>query len=176
MKKKKVIKFRAFTLIEMMTALAIAGVVLAGVGIILADSQKSWNQMYTRLYSDTAEQSHHAKAVFESIVRKSGKYNIEIDENGSTLRLRYFQDSTSEELNRYAYFYLDGYDLKVMHGYDGSGISGSDDDNQLYIQKLSSNVYYLKFNAMDSSVQMVLTLRNADNEMFTIISSAVTYN
>ena len=40
------------TLVELMVATVLSLIVITGIGIILADSQRGWNAMYNRTYSD----------------------------------------------------------------------------------------------------------------------------
>jgi len=70
MVKKKPKKRKGFTIAEMAVATALALVVISGTGIVLVDSQRSWNSLYNRVYSDVVTDGHVARRMFDATVRK----------------------------------------------------------------------------------------------------------
>ncbi|MHC4482766.1 MAG: hypothetical protein ACYSW4_04380, partial [Planctomycetota bacterium] len=101
MLKKRTKNRKGFTVIELMIAVVFLGIVVFGVGIVVADSHKGYNTMYTRIYSDVVADGHIARRTFDSIIRKASSENIQVAEDGSWVEVRFYQDSESTELDRY---------------------------------------------------------------------------
>ena len=108
MKTLKTTNTKGLTLIEVMVAVLMLGVVILGIGMVLADSQRGWNDMYSRVYSDVVTGGHVARRTFDSTIRKAGKDYVSLAGDGSWVEVRYYQDDTSTDFDRYARFYVDG--------------------------------------------------------------------
>ncbi len=52
MPKKKLTIQRGFTITELMVTVMISTIVMFGIGFMVVDSQRGWNRMYNRVYSD----------------------------------------------------------------------------------------------------------------------------
>ncbi len=173
MLKKRTANPKGVTILELMITGTVAVIVLLGIGVSLVDNQRGWQRMYNRVYSDVVTGGHVARRMFDNIVRKASAQNVLLDETGQWVEVHYYQDSTSAELDRYAYFYLSGDELKVEHGIWNPG-----DMNPrvaLRTQTVCSNVSSCVFMRKGASVQMVLKLDNG-SEAITVMSSAVTHN
>jgi len=116
MLKKRTANPKGLTLIELMVAIAIGGIVMFGVAIILADSQRGWNAMYNRTYSDVVTDGHIARRTFDRVIRKASADNITLDDAGLWVEVRYYQDANSIAVDRYAHFYEADGQLNIEYG------------------------------------------------------------
>ena len=157
-----------FTVIELMIAMIFLGIVTVGVGIVLADSQRGWNQMYNRIYSGVVTDGHVARRMFDTVIRKASRQNIQVDGAGTWVEVDYYADANSVVVDRYARFYVSVGELKVEHG-------NLDPGDVLSTQRVCSNVSACVFTVTGPAVQMVLKLDNG-SETATVMSSAVTHN
>lgn len=166
--KTKTTNTKGLTIIEVMVAVLMLGVVILGIGMVLADSQRGWNDMYNRVYSDVVTGGHVARRVFDSTVRKAGKDYISLADDGSWVQVQYYQDDTSTDFDRYARFYVDGEELKLDRG-------TLDPFASLGTTTVCPNVSSCVFSRIGKSVQMVLELDNG-SEQLTVVTSAVAHN
>jgi len=157
-----------FTVIELMIAMIFLGIVTVGVGIVLADSQRGWNQMYNRIYSGVVTDGHVARRMFDTVIRKASRQNIQVDGAGTWVEVYYYADANSAVVDRYARFYLSGEELKVEHG-------NLDPGDVLSTRRICPNVSSCVFTTTGTAVQMVLRLDNG-SERATVMSSAVAHN
>ena len=58
-----------FTLVELMITMVIMVIVISAIGVVLFDSQRGWNFMYNRLYSDVVADSYVARKKFDAVMR-----------------------------------------------------------------------------------------------------------
>ncbi|MGB2806445.1 MAG: hypothetical protein WBC22_01795 [Sedimentisphaerales bacterium] len=171
MSKKKRMSNRGFTIIELMIATGLASAVVVGVGMLLVDSQRGWNRMYSRTYSDVSTDSHVARRRFDSVVRNASNQGILLSADGSWVEVYYYSDPNSAVVDRYARFY-----------------NYSDNSSQLIIEygvvqprqtlnteTICGNVSSCVFKSAGNSVQMLLTLDNG-SQSATIVTSAVPHN
>lgn len=168
MLKKKAANSKGLTIIELLVALSISIIILLGIGIVLADSYRGWNAMYSRIYSDVVVDGHIARRVFDSVIRKASRKNILVDAAGIWVEVYYYADANSTDVDRYARFYRAGGQLNVDYG-------KLEPKETLTTQTVCSNVSSCVFTATGASVQMVLTLDNG-SETATVMSSAVAHN
>jgi len=166
--KTKTANTRGFTIVELMVAVLMLGVVILAVGMVLADGQRGWSDMYSRVYSDVVTGGHVARRTFDSTIRKAGLDYISLADDGSWVQVQYYQDDTSTDFDRYARFYIDGDALKIERGtLDPLASLGS--------TTICSNVTSCVFSRIGKSVQMVLKLDNGSQQL-TVVSSAVAHN
>jgi len=157
-----------FTLIELIIAMTASLIVMLGVALVLANSQESWNQLYTRAFSDVAGDSNVAGRKFKAIIRKACRDGFILDDNGKGIEVYYFNDESSADVDRYAHFYeLDG-DLNLELG-------KLNPRETLEIRTISGNVSECFFTAAGRSAQMVLTLDNGSRAI-TTVSCAFLHN
>ena len=168
MLKKRTTNRKGLTLVELMVAVAIGGIVMFGVAIILADSQRGWHAMYNRTYSDVVTGGHIARRTFDRVIRKASRDNITLDDSGLWVEVRYYQDADSIVVDRYARFYEDDGQLNIEYG-------RLDPRETLNVQTVCENVSGCVFKAQGTSVQMILTLDNG-SQTATVVSSAVMHN
>jgi len=168
MPKKKVTSQGGFTLVELMVALLLAVIVISGLGIILSDSQRGWQTMYNRIYSDVVTDSYIAEKTFDSLVRKANYEKVLIDTNGNWVEVYYYANDASTSLDRYARFYKSGSLLNVEYGTLNPKAT-------LRVQTLCQNVSSCTFKGAGKSIQMVLKLNNG-SQTATVVSSSFMNN
>jgi len=174
MPKKKLKIRQGFTLVEMAMVILLAAIVMSGVGVIIADSQRGWSVMYNRIYSDIVNDSYVARRAFDAVIRKASREKFSLDPAGTWLEVYYYADSDSTALDRYAHFYCSTSQgsttsqLNVEHGI-------LDPKETLFTQTICTNVSSCVFKQAGKSAQMVLTLSDGA-QTFPVISAAVMHN
>ena len=159
---------KGLTLIELVIAIAVMVIVILSVAIILVDSQRSWNAMYNRIYSDVVTDGHIARRTFDRVIRKASRDKIALDDAGLWVEVRYYQDADSTVVDRYARFYEADGQLNIESG-------KLNPRETLNVQTVCENVSDCVFMAKGTSVQMILRLDNG-SEAATVVSSAVAHN
>jgi prepilin-type N-terminal cleavage/methylation domain-containing protein len=168
MARERIVTQHGFTLIELIIAMAASMIVMLGVAVVLADSQKSWHTMFNRAFSDVVGDSNVAGRKFKAIIRKASRNGFIVDDNGKGIEVYYYNDEDSTDVDRYAHFYeLDG-DLNLELG-------KLNPRETLEVQTISGNVSECFFTAAGRSAQMVLTLDN-DSRKITTVSCAFLHN
>jgi len=162
-----------FTLVEMMTTIAISTIVIMGIGIVLVDSHRLWNDMYNRIYSDVVTDGYVARKVFDTIVRKASCEKLLVDENGNWLEVYYYHNLSSSTPDCYARFYYE--DGGENNGRLNVEYGRVDPRETLSIYTVCENVSACSFKGIGRSAQMILTL-NDGNQTITVVSSAVMQN
>jgi len=161
MSRKRIATQHGFTLIELMIAVTASMIVVLGLGIVLADSQKSWHQLFNRAFSDVVGDSNVAGRKFKAIIRKASQNGFVLDDNGKGIEVYYYSNEDSADVDRYAHFYeLDG-DLNLELGQLNPRAT-------LEVQTISGNVTECFFTAAGRSAQMVLTLDNGSRTISTV--------
>ncbi len=168
MSRKRIATQHGFTLIELMIALTASMIIMLGLGLVLADSQKSWHQLYTRAFSDVVGDSNVAGIKFKTIIRQASQNGFVVDNKGTGIEVYYYNNEDSNDVDRYAHFYeLDG-DLNLELG-------KLNPRETLEVQTLCGNVTECLFTAAGRSAQMALTLDNGSRTISTV-SSAFLHN
>jgi len=70
MRQQTVKNRRGFSLIELGVVLVVAPIVMLSMGLVLADTQRGWNQLYNRLNNGVAIDAYVARKGFDATVRK----------------------------------------------------------------------------------------------------------
>jgi prepilin-type N-terminal cleavage/methylation domain-containing protein len=161
---KRIAAQHGFTLIELMIALTASMIVMLGVGLVLANSQKSWNQLYTRAFSDVAGDSNVAGIKFKDIIRKASQYGYVVDSKGKGIEVYYYNNEDSNDVDRYAHFYESEGDLNLE-------IGKLNPRETLEVQTICGNVTECLFTAAGRSAQMMLTLDNGSRTISTVTSA-----
>ncbi len=170
-KKRKANRSKGFTIIELMIATGLASTVVVGVGMLLVDSQRGWNRMYSRTYSDVSTDSHVARRRFDSVVRNASTQGILLSVDGSWVEVYYYSDPNSVIVDRYARFFTYGdgsSQLLIEHG-------AVEPRQILNTETVCGNVSSCVFKSAGNSAQMVLIL-NDGSQSSTIVASAVMHN
>jgi len=173
--KSRNIRNNGFTLIETLVVIALAGILTVGVGVLLADGQKSWNRSFDRVYGDSAVNGFTAQAAFEAVCRKASTRKYVLGDGGASLELYYRDDdSTASTPENYARFYLSNNELFVEYGLMQTGTWRPDSSGTTSTVKLAGDVETLKFTAQGTSVQMYLDYTGPD--ITPVVCSCVRHN
>jgi len=167
-KKKRMSNPKGFTIIELMIATALGCTIVVGVGMLLVDSQRGWNKMYNRTYSDVVTDAYAARRRFDSVVRNASYQGILLSDDSSWVEVYYYSDPNSVIVDRYARFISSNSQLIVEYG-------EVEPRQTLNTETICDNVSSCVFKSAGSSVQMVLTLDDG-SQSTTIVASAVMHN
>lgn len=164
-----------FTLMEVVVVIATVGIVTLGAGVLLANSQKGWGDLYGRVYGDPAIDGYTAQRAFDSVCRKASTRKYVLSTGGDALELYFWDDgSTAETPENYARFYQDNDQMLAEYGKTQSGTWQPDASEPTTTSTLAANVQSLKFTVQGSSIQMYLTY--TDTDMLPVICSSVRHN
>ncbi len=170
--KRNKAKRKGFTLIELMIATGLSSAVIIGIGMLLVDSHRSWNKMYSRTYSGISSDSHVARRRFDSVVRNASTQGILLADDGSWVEVYYYSDPNATVVDRYARFFtysgLDDNQLLIEHG-------AINPRQTLTTETVCGYVAGCVFKSFGNSAQMVLTLSDG-SDVETIVASAVMHN
>jgi Tfp pilus assembly protein PilV len=169
MPKRKLTVRTGFTVIELMVATVLAVIIVTGLGLILADSQRGWTNMYNRIYSDIVTDGYAARKRFDSVIRGASWEKYFVAADGTWIEVYYYADGTSTVLDRYARFFLgNGGTLNIEYGQlDPRTTTG--------VETICGNVTSCVFKADGRSAQMILMLDNG-SQASTVVSSSVMHN
>jgi prepilin-type N-terminal cleavage/methylation domain-containing protein len=170
MRTKKIRTQKAFTLTELVIVTTMAAIVMSGIGIILVNSQRGWEDIYDRTYKGVVADGYAARKMFDSVIRKSSQERILIDSAGAWVEVYYYASSSSTFVDRYARFSYDadGSTLNIEYG-------RLNPTETLSVNTVCENVTGCVFKSTGRSVQMILTLNNG-SESIIVTSSAVLHN
>ena len=178
MLKKAITNPKGLTIIELIMAMAVTAIVVLGISIILADSQRSWQRMYDDLNAEIITDSYAARIAFDSVVRKSSREKYLLANDGSWVEVYYYEDISSSSVDRYARFYYvsDGYSSGRLYvEYGRWDPAASNPKSPINVQTICSNVSSCVFKGAGQSVQMILTLDDGERTI-DVVTSAVLNN
>lgn len=165
----------AFTLTELVVVIAIAGIITLGIGVLLANSQKSWGQLFNRVYGDSASDSFVIQRAFDTVCRKASTRKYDLSDSGDRIQLYYWDSgSTAATPENYARFYQSENDVLVEYGQLQTGTWQPDTGQSTTTVTLASNIDSLKFTVEGTSIQMFLTY--LDNDLLPVVCSSVRHN
>ena len=176
---KKIRKQAGFTLIELMVTMLIASVVMLGIAGIMADAHRGYNQMYTRIHGAIVTDAYAARLRFDKICRRARVGTAALNADATAVLVLYYSvpndtNDPYQEQDRYALFYQSGTNLMLDTGtYDpNTGVTVPTGT-----ETVAGNVTELQFSAPidGKSVQMVLTLSNADHSI-TVTCGSIMHN
>jgi len=159
---------RGFSLTELGAVLVLAPIVMLSMGLVLADSQRGWNQMYNSVNNGLEIDGYVARKAFDAIVRKSSVNYESFDVN--EVVVHYHGDPVnSTDLDRYARFHKAGTELRVEHGQLDSSRNPTEIIQNL---TLCDDVEAVSFSQNGASIQMVLRLDDGCKS-HTVMTSAM---
>lgn len=159
------------TLVELSVVIAISAIVLFGLGIVLADSVRSWQKMYERANGQVETDASIAQKTFNAIVRKAISNKFLLDADGLWVEVYYSSSAYSALADRYARFYCTGDpngQLNVEYGQ-------LNPKQTLSTQTICNNVSSCVFKNSGKSIFMILTLSRGSLALATV-SSAFMHN
>jgi prepilin-type N-terminal cleavage/methylation domain-containing protein len=166
---------KGFTLIEVLVVIAMVGIMTLGAGVLLANGQKSWGQLFGRVYGDSAIDSFAVQKAFDTVCRKASFRKYVLSEAGDSLELYYWDSaSTASTPEHYARFYLSNEEVFVEYGTAQTGAWQPDTSAPVTTMKLAGGVESLTFTVEGTSVQMFLSY--IDETMMPVVCSSVRHN
>ena len=173
--KSQTIRVRGFTLIEVAVVIAMVGIITLGAGVLLASSQKSWGNLFARVYSDSAIDSFVAQKAFDTVCRKASLRKHVLNESGDSLELYYWDDSSTASIpENYARFYQSADEVFVEYGKTQADAWQPDTGTDPMTIQIARHVDSLKFTFEGTSIQMYLNYTDAD--MTPMVCSSVRHN
>ncbi len=136
---------KGFTVVEMAIASVASVVVVIGVGVLLVDSQNSFNRTYAQAYSDIVVDNRVVDLTFQSIVRKADRASFDIDPSGQWIEVSYYSSDAAVSLDRYARFYVLNGSLMLEYG-------ELDPKSTLDVQTICSGVSGCQFISQGASI------------------------
>jgi len=169
------IRCKGFTMTELVAVIAMVCIITLGVGVLLANSQKSWGTLFGRVYGDSAVDSFAAQKAFDTVCRKASLRKHVLSETGDSLELYYWDDSsTASTPENYARFYQNEDEVFVEYGKMQTGLWQPDEETPATTVKLADAIESLKFTVQGTSVQMFLN--QTDTAMMPVVCSSVRHN
>jgi len=162
-----------FTLTELMVTIAMAVIIILGIGVVLVDSQKGWNKMYNRVHRGMVTDGYVARKAFDAAVRKSSIKRSLISTNPPGVCVYYYSDPNTLQPDRYANFYKKNDTLVADYGHYDWNTKKAQPPSSTFT--LAQNVKTVDFSVAASSVRMVLQLDDGSDTM-TVTTSAVRHN
>lgn len=160
---------------ETMVVIAMVGIVTLSVGVLLANSQKNWNQLLGRVYSDEATDSIALQNVFDNICRKSSLSKYILGTDADSLEMYYWDSvSTSATPENYGFIYQNNDDVYVEYGKLQFGTWQKDGSEPTSTIQIARGVDMLKFVLLGTSVQMYVTF--IDEDTLPVVCSSVRRN
>ena len=160
---------------ELVTVMAMVGIITLGVGVLLANSQKSWGTLFERVYGGSAIDSFAAHKAFDTVCRKASLRKHVLNESGDSLELYYWDDSsTASTPENYARFYQSNDEVFVEYGQNKSGTWQPDTEADPTTIQIARDVDSLKFTFEGTSVQMYLNY--TETNIMPMVCSSVRHN
>ena len=160
---------------ELVAVMAMVGIITLGVGVLLANSQKSWGTLFGRVYGDSAIDGFVAQKAFDTVCRKASMRKHVLSESGDSLELYYWDDaSTASTPENYARFYQSSDEVFVEYGQNQSGTWQPGTEIDPTTIQIARDVDSLKFTFEGTSVQMYLNYTEAN--MTPVVCSTVRHN
>ena len=166
---------KGFTLTEVVAVIAMVGIITLGVGVLLANSQKSWGTLFERVYGGSAIDSFAAHKAFDTVCRKASLRKYVLSESGDSLELYYWDNSsTASTPENYARFYQSDDEVFVEYGQNQSGTWQPDTEADPTTIQIARDVDSLKFTFEGTSVQMYLNY--TETNIMPMVCSSVRHN
>jgi prepilin-type N-terminal cleavage/methylation domain-containing protein len=168
MNRRKPRASQGFTLVELVITAAIMSIIALAIGVVIVDSQSSWNVMYDRVNSDVVTDGYVARKKFDAVMRQASKEKLVLGDAGSSVEVYYYADGSSTVVDRYACFYTSDGDLNLKYGQLNPRVT-------LGVETICGNVSACTFRQAGRSVEMILALNNGKLTN-TVVSSAMAQN
>lgn len=164
-----------FTLVELVTVIALSGMLAMVVGTLLVSGQRHWTALFSKVYRQETTDGFAAHRLFDAVCRKSSYRKASLGSGNTSLELYYWNDgSVSETPDRYALFYLVGSELKVEHGLTKPGTWTPDTAKPSETMVAASNIRQVQFEVNGAAVQMILNF--TDVKLEPSVCSSIRYN
>lgn len=169
MKRRK--RYHAFTITELVLAIAVSSILVLAIGAVMLDTQRGWLDSYSKVHGGAAGDASMAKAAFDKIVRKASQSIYLFNAQDDIVVYYYDNWLTSPDLDRFARFYRAADDPTQMYVQHGNIAGGTVSAEVL----LASNVTDLEFKPVSGGIEMKLALDDG-REATTIVTTALLHN
>jgi prepilin-type N-terminal cleavage/methylation domain-containing protein len=159
---------RGFTLVELVITAAIMSIIALAIGVVIVDSQSSWNVMYDRVNCDVVTDGYVARKKFDAVMRQASREKLLLGDAGGSVEVYYYADGSSVVVDRYARFYTSDGDLNLEYGQLDPRVT-------LGVETICANVSACTFRQAGRSVQMILALDDG-KQTNTVVTSAMAQN
>jgi len=140
-------------LVEAVSSLAPAAVLILAISLFLADNQRAFNKAYAGALSSVAEDAQAARAIFQRTIRQacSAAGATSVASDGSWIEVQYYSGAGVLSPDRSARIELSGKNLLLRRSIVGTG-------QMLTLETVCRNVDSVQFNLTGGSAQMFLVL------------------
>lgn len=167
---------KAFTLVELMTATVVSIIVILGVAVVVSDSQKGFNTLYSKTYSDVIIDGYVARKTFDATIRKSTDDKFFIADDGTWIEVYYYEDGNSTAIDYYTRFtYAASNDPNSSAGELNIESGQLNPQETLSTGTVCGNVTACTFGINGQSAQMILTLSDGLQTVY-VSTSAFFHN
>jgi hypothetical protein len=156
------------TLIELVVASSLGTICMITVAAVFSDTQKAWNETYTKTNSAIMLDSQLAGKAFDAIVRYATCEKYTLDPAGHWVEVYYYSSETAATVDRYAQLKVEGGTFYIEYG-------SIDPRQTFYTNQICKNVTAFSFSGSGRCIRMQMTLSNNDSDV-SFISSAVPQN
>ena len=163
--KSKLTGQSGFTIIELLTTMTMSAIVILCAGVALVGSERRLTRVYNSAHSEVVSGSYVASRVFEIVVRKASREELQLDDLGNWVEVYYYDSADSTSVDRYALLYVSNGFFNVDYGWLDPRVTSSS-------QTVCGNVSSCIFRHNGRSVQMILTLDNGSEAITTVTSAA----
>ncbi len=162
-------------MVELVTAIALGGVLTLVVGTLLVSGHRHWNVLYGRVYRSEAEDVFAVQRYFDAVCRKCSAERQTLGANNDWLELYYWNPGSSVKTpENYVRLFLQDGHLKAEHGVNKAGTWTPDVNQSSTIRIVASNISEAQFNVHGAAVLMILHYNNGQSEP--LICSSVRKN
>ena len=173
--RQKYIHCNGFTMTELVVVIAMVGIITLGAGVLLANSQKSWGQLFGRVYGDSAVDGFAAQKAFDAVCRKSSLRKHILSQDKDSLELYYWDNNSTVSVpENYARFHQSDDSLFVEYGKTETDAWQPDTEIEPATILLARDLETVKFTLEGTSVQMYLDYTDA--AMMPVMCSSVRHN
>ena len=158
-----------FTITELAITAVASVIVIGGIGVVLVDGQRGWNQMYSRTYAGVVVDSQIARRMFDSVIRKASREKLLVDPFGNWAEIYYYSSPSSTEADLYARLFTSGDQLDIEYG------RLLPTRQTLRVDTVCDNVQSCVFKFTGRSIQMILSLDDG-SQAVTVVCSSVMHN
>ncbi len=157
-------KQKGFTMMEVVSSLAVLSVVILAISSIMADSHSLWGRLHDSVFGQMSNDIISTQRAFNNTCRKATLRTMFISNDKETVCVYYFSNHLNPPYwpDRYAMFYLDGTELKVQHG--TLHFASLAQSQILYTETLCRNVDALQFSSQGLSVQVCMTVKDGNKQ------------
>lgn len=158
------------TLLELLMGSIVALLLFICVGILMADSQKNYERIFSRVAGDRTTDGQAAIQAFDSLCRQASRRRCLLSVSEEMLEVYLYSDPQVSFPDRFACFYASGTDLLLEQGalQPGTWARGGGATETIVLARELEEV---RFRKEGEALQMFLTFQNPQNPGMVVCSS-----